>query len=226
MKKLTTAVLVILFTINFTSCSDNESITEAPQGDLLKSFTLKRDASGSYSLDYEIANNTNAISVKNEENKTNEIYLSNSEEITQRAYTQDFVLDNNSLKIGFVNANTDNRANIFVEDENITFSKDEEFLNTYSVKGNDDGTYQLDFVVNDGVKTEFVYNDETQTYEVHLSEGNANDNDFSSSLEKDANGVLKIDFVNHKNNNQNRSTVAKTGTTIRRPRVVVSLNGE
>ena len=122
-------------------------LTEQPQENLLKSFKLERDANGSYSLNYEVANNTDAISVKNEESKTNEIYLTNSEEIKQKRHSENFLLDNNKLKIGLVDANTNKRANISVEDENITFAKDGdvEFLNSYSVKGNDDGTYQLEF---------------------------------------------------------------------------------
>ena len=222
MKKLTTSFLVILLALNFTSCSDNEVITEQPQENLLKSFKLQRDASGRYSLDYEVADNTDAISVKNEANKTNEIYLRNSDDIQQKARSSEFKLDNNKLKIGFVDANTDKRANISVEDENITFGKNNEgeFLSTYSVKGNEDGTYQLDFAVNKNVKTEFVFNEAINTFEIHLSNGKSENNEFSRTLEMPEDGTLKIDFVNHRGN-QSRGYASKESVD-RKPAIIVS----
>ena len=185
MKQITTFLLITLFAFNFTSCSDNEVITEQPQENLLKSFKLNRDASGRYSLDYEVSENTDAISIKNEENKTNEIYLRNSDKVQQKSHAENFVLDNNNLKIGFVDANTEKRANISIEDENIIFGKDNEgeFLSDYSISMNGDGTYQLDFRVNSNVKTEFVYNESIETFEVHLSNGKGKSNEFSRALE-------------------------------------------
>ena len=228
MKKLTTSFLVLLLAFNFTSCSDNEVITEEPQQNLLKSFQLKRDASGRYSLDYEVADNTDAISVKNEANKINEIYLRNSEDVQQRTHSNEFMLDNNKLRIGLVDANTYKRANISVEDENITFGKgnDGEFLSTYSVKANEDGTYQLDFKVNGNVKTEFVYNESIETYEVHLSKGKGENKEFSRVLEMPENGTLNIDFVNHNDNQSNRGYASKETSTRRKPRVSIGNGSE
>ncbi|MGB0891376.1 MAG: hypothetical protein ACPGUU_03415 [Flavobacteriaceae bacterium] len=226
MKKLTTFLLVILLSLNFTSCSDNEVITEQPQENALKSFQLKRDASGRYSLDYEVADNTDAVSVKNIDNQTNEIYLRNSNDVQQRNHSNEFMLDDNKLKIGFVNANLVKGANISVEDENITFGKDNEgsFLSTYSVKSNEDGTYQLNFKVNSNVKTEFIYNEDIKTFEVHLSNGKAENNEFSRTLEMPEIGTLKIDFVNH-NENQSRAYSAKESVR-RKPRVSVGTGNE
>lgn len=219
MKKLTTSFLVILLSLNFTSCSDNEVITEQPQENALKSFQLKRDANGRYSLDYEVTDNTDAVSVKNIDNQTNEIYLRNSNDVQQRNHSNEFMLDDNKLKIGFVNANLVKGANISVEDENITFGKDNEgrFLSTYSVKSNEDGTYQLNFKVNSNVKTEFIYNEAIKTFEVHLSNGKAENNEFSRTLEMPETGTLKIDFVNH-NENQSKGYASKEETT-RKPKV-------
>ena len=226
MKKFTTFLLVISFTFSFTSCSDNEVITEQSQEKLLKSFKLERDASGRYSLDYEVADNTSAISVKNIENKTNEIYLRNSDDVQQRAHTNEFMLDNNKLRIGLVDANTNKRANISVEDENIILAKDngDQFLSTYSVKGNEDGTYQLDFKVNKNVKVEFVYNESIDTFEVHLSKGKGDDNQFSRALEISEKGTLNIDFVNHKGN-QSRGYAFKEETR-RKPRLAIGDGSE
>ena len=72
------------------------------------------------------------------------------------------------------------------------------FLKEYGLISNTDGTIQLDFEVNSNVKTEFIYNDDLATYEVHLSKGTSSESKFSRTLDIPDTGVLKLDFVNHK----------------------------
>ncbi|WP_347175142.1 hypothetical protein [Polaribacter uvawellassae] len=200
MKKLSVGFLAIVLAFSFASCSTNETDFETPQESLLKEVQLKRDASGSYSVDYVVANNTFSDVRKGINSSTNEVHLNKVSHNTQNQYRNDFTLDNNKLSIGFFDNETGKQMKFSVEDENITFAKgtSKKFLKEYGLTTNDDGTIQLDFEVNNNVKTEFVYNEDLATYEVHLSKGASSENKFSRALNVPDTGVLKLDFVNHK----------------------------
>lgn len=200
MKKLCVGFLAVVLAFSFTSCSTNESDLEIPQENLLKKAQIKRDASGAYYLNYVVADNTVSDVRKGLSSLTNEFYLSKVGYDTKDQYREDLTLNDNKLRIGFFDAETGKTTKFTIEDKNITFAKGEsrEFLRTYGLSINIDGTIQLDFEVNQNVATEFVYNDELQIYEVHLSKGISVGSVFSRTIEMPDNGVLKIDFVNHK----------------------------
>ncbi|MBA6156340.1 hypothetical protein H3Z83_07415 [Tenacibaculum sp. S7007] len=197
MKKL--APYFLVFSIIFTSCSSNENeVLEDTQEKLLQSYTLKRDANGAYSIDFNTTNNTDVTAIKNTDN-SNEIILSEVNHKTAVKHSNDFNIENDYLKIGFLEANQGKRTKISIEDENPTFAKGvTEFLNSYSITKNTDGTFQLKFKVNDNVNTDFVYNEDIETYEVHLSTGDSKQKDFSRTINLSSDDLLKIDFVNHK----------------------------
>ena len=200
MKKLSIGFLVIILTFSFASCSTNESDFEIPQEPLLKQAKLKRDASGAYSVDYVVANNTTSDVHKNINSLTNEVHLSKVNHDTKDQYRNDFVLENNKLRIGFFDNLTGKKMKFSIEDKNITFAKGvrTEFLKEYGLTTNIDGTFQLDFEVSSNVKTDFVFNESIATYEVHLSRGTSSESKFSRTLEVPDTGILKLDFVNHK----------------------------
>ena len=218
MKKLSVALLTVMFALSFGSCSEAE--LDIPQEKLLKSFELNRDANGAYSIDYDVADNTSATTLRNVNSKTNEIHLSKGGNDAKPSYKNDFSLENDLLKVGFFDDNSGKNASITIVDENIIFAKggdSGEFLKDYGVKSNGDGTYQLDFEVNNGVKTAFEYNKDIETYEVHLSRGNnISEKKFSRTLEMPDSNELRIDFVNNKN--------AGKGTVLeaeRKPRIII-----
>ena len=200
MKKLSVGFLAIVLAFSFTSCMTSESDFIPPKGPLLEEVTLQRDASGAYFVDYKVADNTISDVRKNFNSLTNEVHLSKVNRETKDQYRNDFTLDNNKLRIGFFDNETGKNMNITVEDENITLAKGKstKFLKEYSMSTNKDGTIQLNFEVNSNVKTEFVYNEDLATYEVHLSKGTSIENKFSRTLNVPNSGVLKLDFVNHK----------------------------
>lgn len=227
MKKLS-LILVLTFALGFASCSTNETEgIEQPQQELLQSYKLSRDASGRYSLDYDVADRTDVSNIKTQDN-ANDIVLTENAGATQNKHSNEFALEGNRLKIGFVEANSGKRTKITIEDKNITFGRGTsgEFLNNYSIGTNDDGTFQLNFTVNENVKTEFVYNETIETYEVHLSRGISEDgtDSFSRTLSVPENRVLKIDFVNHKTFVGRNITGVKEETTTRHPRSIIVLN--
>lgn len=220
MKNFTPYLLAL--SIIFASCSSNENeVLEKTQEKLLQSYTLKRDANGSYSIDFNTTNNTDVTAVKNIDN-SNEIILSEVNHKTATKHSNDFKIENDYLKIGFLEANKGKRTKISIEDENITFAKGvTEFLNSYSITKNTDGTFQLNFKVNDNVATDFVYNEDIETYEIHLEAGDSKQKDFSRTITLSSEDLLKIDFVNHKYSGKSEEEI----TDNKKPRVIIN-NGD
>ncbi len=230
MKKLSIGFLVIILTFSFASCSTNESDFEIPQEPLLKQAKLKRDASGAYSVDYVVANNTTSDVHKNINSLTNEVHLSKVNHDTKDQYRNDFVLENNKLRIGFFDNLTGKKMKFSIEDENITFAKGvvTRFLKEYDLSTNEDGTFQLNFKVNNNVKTEFMFNEDLATYEVHLSRGDSAENTFSRTLEVPDTGILKLDFVNHNKlfgkGVLSNGLLAKEKSISKIPRIIIDIN--
>ncbi len=200
MKKLCVGFLAVVLAFSFTSCSTNESDLEMPQENLLKKAQLKRDASGAYSVEYVVADNTVSDIRTDLNSLTNDFHLSKVGYDTKDQYREDLTLNDNKLRIGFFDNETGKSLKMTIEDENITFAKGNSttFLKTYGLATNDDGTIQLEFEVNNNVVTEFVYNEELGIHEVHLKKGTSAGNTFSRSLTIPDTGLLKLDFVNHK----------------------------
>ena len=218
MKKLGIGLLTIVFALSFGSCTTNDVDFEMPQESLLKSYKLKRDASGAYSIDYNVADNTVSDTRKSLNSLTNEIHLSKSILDSEKKYREEFSLENDKLQIGFFDAESGKKSRLMIEDENITFAKGNStnFLKTYGLATNDDGTIQLDFEVNSNVTTEFVYDEDLGVYEVHLRKGTAIDKVFSRALTIPDTGVLKLDFVNHKYSGKGLAE-----TTTRKPVIII-----
>lgn len=219
MNKITPLFLAL--TLIFASCSSTENDAELLQKNetKLKSYTLKRDAFGKYSLDFDVKENTEVNTFKNSD-KSNEIVLSESVQKQAQKHSNNFKLENDFLKVGFLEENNGKKTQITVEDENITFAKKgvTEFLNNYSVTKNEDGTFTLDFQVNENVQTEFIYNETKEIYEVHLSSGLTKSQNFSRTIEVPQSNVLKIDFVNHKHSARSEQQMELAG---KKPQIVI-----
>lgn len=201
MRKISVAILASIIVLSASSCSTNEGeVVDAMQAPLLKSYELKRNANGAYSIDFNVEEKTGVHSQKNLTSLTNEVHLSKVNYDAKDFYRENLSLDNSQLKVGFFDAETGQSTKIQVEDDNIKLAKGStpEFLKEYSLSANDDKSIQLEFEVNDNVQTEFKYNEELDIYEVHLSKGSSDEKIFSRAIEVSDTGVLKIDFVNHK----------------------------
>ncbi|TMM32077.1 hypothetical protein FDT66_01015 [Polaribacter aestuariivivens] len=227
MKSLKLFTLALLTTFAFSSCSNNETLLpEAESAKLLKSYKVKRDAKGSYSVDYNLPDNVRTETILNDKKNISEVYLYASEEGVSRRESQDLVIDGNTLKVSFVDTNVNNNPYLLIEDDNISLAKgkNENMLSEYSVSANEDGTFTLDFEVNKNVKVDFVYNEELNIHEVHLEAGKTSKTTYNRTLTKEERKVLRIDFVNHMNA-QSKSASKEELTIRRKPRVAVD-NGE
>lgn len=219
MKKITPLFLAL--TIAFASCTSEEK-TAFKEENLLKSYKIEKDVQGRYSVDYNVNSNVTTEFVKNSTTKENEIYLFTGKNANGKNFTEALLLENNKLKVGFVE-NNEKRKSLIIEDENIVLAKGQEnyeFLNSYSIEDLEDSQYKLKFEVKEGVNVTFEYNEAEDIYEVHLKEGTSNGVEFSKTYNKLPNTPLKIDFVNHINSGAARG-VQESQVRPRRPRMIV-----
>lgn len=218
MKKAINTVFTLLLVIGFTSCQTSEGIEGVDvSAKLLKSYSVKRDASGSYSLDYKLANGTAAESVQ--ENNTNQVNLYASDFQSRAINSQDLNNDNGNMNIEFVNTDLNTKSQITIIDDQI-YTKEaigRKFLSDYSITKNENGTFQLDFNVKKNVAVSFTYNKVAAVYEIHLEKGKATTATFSRTFTNENGEDLKVDFVNHLANNFARTEAAQP----RKPRMII-----
>tara|TARA_R110002126_G_scaffold291063_2_gene450214 strand:+ start:19030 stop:19701 length:672 start_codon:yes stop_codon:yes gene_type:complete len=223
MKKNSFLAVVAAITFVFSSCSSEEvSPLDNNQTSLLKSYKIKRDATGAYSVEFDVNENTKIDKLVDASQNKSEYLLSSSDIKTKEDFSHALLIDNDQLKVSIVDANTNQKSSISVIDDNIQLQRkgNSEMLAGYSVQGNEAGTFNLEFDVNDNVAVSFVYNETISTYEIHLEEGSSDNNSFSRTLEKEAGEPLKIDFVNHVNNPNAKST--ELAMITRKPEVIIN----
>ena len=78
--------------------------------------------------------------------------------------------------------------------------------------------YKLDFKVSNGISVDFTYNEDIDTYEIHLDNGKSSKKNFTKNFEKEAGKVLKIDFVNHYAGGTSKSELLEA---LRKPRIII-----
>lgn len=200
MKNLNVLALVVTMSLFLFSCSNEESmLPEEENTSLLKSYKISKDAEGNYSLNFDLNDNGAVDKVVDKTSNSKNFYLYSSENQMSKKITEDLVIDGEQLQVGFVDTRSDKSPTVTIIDDNITFAKTnkKDFLKEYSVEVNEDEEFLLDFTVNDGVLVNFIYNEETETYEVHLKEGKATEQSFAKVLEKEEGKQLKLNFVNY-----------------------------
>ena len=202
MKKICFSLLAIVLVLNIVSCSNDQSGVETPKGALLKKASIKRNASGKYTVAYETESHTISDRVK-VNSSSNEFHLSKVAYNTKNLHTEDVLLAENNLHISFIDHQNNMKTKWSVEDENMNFPKGaalENLLKSYALTISSNDEVQLSFEVEDNVSTEFSFNEETDTYEVHLREltSSAEETSFDRVLSlSDSGGGLRLDFVNH-----------------------------
>ena len=224
MKRIKFFAIAVIVSAVFTSCSSDDSMLPLEQkNELLKTYKLKRDASGAYSVDLNIDSNVKVNSVKDATTNTTELYLNLTDDnFTQKSNLQSgLFFDDENFKVDFISENSNKVPSISVFDDNVTYvqKSDTSFLKEFSITKNENGTYELDFKVIDNVSVDFVYNENINAYEIHLeanlkSQGNLN---FSRTLEKESDKLLQIHFVNH----LNESAKGAAESTKRKPIIII-----
>lgn len=224
MKKNSLLVFAIIASLVFSSCSSNEEsiIPSNSNSTLLKSFTLKRDASGAYSMDFDVTEKTKVEKVSNSSLSDKQFYLYSSDKSLFTKIEEELLIDNSQLKVGFVDTNNEvNNKSITVYDDNIILAKGNENskLKSYSITKNDDGLYDVVFEVKNNVAVNYVFNEKEDAFEIHLTNGKSGDTNFSTTLERKEGKLLTIVFVNYVGNSG-----AKTDdylTPIRKPVIII-----
>ena len=126
MKKLNFAIIAVLFSLVFSSCSSDEVLLQEEQSkELFKSYQLKRDANGAYSIDVQVGDYVNIGKVKNTDNNTNELYLSVSDDglIQKSDYGSDLWFNDESFKVELISDNFSKVSSISITDDNIKFAE-------------------------------------------------------------------------------------------------------
>ncbi|MBG7611591.1 hypothetical protein IU405_04935 [Polaribacter sp. BAL334] len=225
MKKSSLLVFAIIASLLFSSCSSNEEgiINTDVNAKLLKNFTVKRDASGAYSLDFNVTENTKVDKVANQNLNSNEFYLYSSENNSTTKIAEQLLIDNNQLKVGFIDTNSESKkASVTVYDDDITLAKGDlsSKLKSYSITKNDDGLYDVVFEVKNNVAVKYAFNEKEDAFEIHLTNGKSADANFSTTLEKKEGVPLKIVFVNYVGNTNAKSESTDL-TPIRKPVIII-----
>jgi hypothetical protein len=226
MKTIKLLTLTILSTFVLSSCSSNENLpSEASKTKLLKSYKVKRDISGAYSIVYDLEKNTSSEQVVNYKTRTNEFHFYESDFGTSKRVSDELFMDTEKLSISFIEANTYMKSNITIVDDvasnEKTNAKSTKMLSEYSVSKTGSGTFTLDFKVKDKVSVDFVYNEVLGVYEIHLEKGKSNATEFSRNFEKLEGEILRIDFVNHIKSYSIKGQMSKGMVVSRKPRVII-----
>ena len=69
----------------------------------------------------------------------------------------------------------------------------------------------------ENIETDFVYNEDTKTYEIHLETGEDNEREFFRTFTKEEDENLEIVFVNHFYDRSERNY----STLIRKPEIII-----
>ncbi|WP_334055829.1 hypothetical protein [Polaribacter sp. P097] len=222
MKTIKLIALFVTGSLTLASCSSDETSLEANQKtSLLKTYKIQRDASGAYSLDLNLSDNTKVDNFLDIDSNTKQYFLSESDQQTKSSLSDNLTISDTNMKIAFVDAATNKDEYLYVEDDNITLSAKSNKvrrLKDYSIVAESDGTYTLDFKVKNKTNVSFVFNSELQAYEVHLEKDKkATTTDFSRTLEKNEGEPLTIHFVNHKEGSSNKGMAV----LIRKPIIII-----
>lgn len=196
-----------------TSCSPEEVMSDADTSNskMLESFEIKRNTDGSYALTHEVREGV-ASEYTNEKDQ-NEIFLYSDETANKAQDSQDYNVEDNKLNLVFADENNTSLPQINITDFNTEQKSDDlDLLDTYAINFNQDGTVQLDFKVETGVDVSFGYNNDENIHDIYLTEGNSTQLDYSKNYAKEADGSLRVDFVQ----------MSDKSTETKKPRVIVS----
>ena len=200
MKKLSLTTIALTLILGFSSCTQDDTVLEEPNAEaLLKAYKIQKNSNGEYSLDMKLKDGVGSENIKDKVTNTNNIYLYSSEYQTQSKVNQELAVENGQLKIGFNDTKRQKQSYITILDDKIVYSKDNnEYLESYSIDGNEDGSYDLTFKVKDNIGVNFIYNEDEDAYEIHLNEDEkAVESDFFQTFNKESGEDLKLVFVNH-----------------------------
>ena len=225
MKKINLLGLLVVLSLAFTACSEDSVIAEQQKESLVKKVEVKKDYNGDYYLDFTTKADAKVDRTFDQTTNSNQFFVSSSSVKSNRVFSEGLILKDSELKIGFVDMSSSNGGkSITLIDDNIALAKgNDRGLTSYNITSQEDGLITLDFTVSNGISVDFSYNEEIDTYEIHLNNGKTSNTSFSRNFEKEDGKVLRIDFVNHY---KNQSSKSETLEAERKPRVVIDTMSE
>lgn len=224
MKNFKSIIVMVTISMGLMSCSSEEIFTpEDTTNKLLENYTVKRDATGAYSLDYNLGNNAEASLSKDKRSNSNDFYLYSSDNQSEKKFKEALALQGDGLKVGFTDMENGTKSSMTILDNDVQFSRDadEEFLVDYSVTNNGDGSVSLNFNVESNIVVNFVYNGDTNAYEVHMHEGTNNQVSYNQTYAKEDGVPLNIEFISFADDNTSRDESANLVQISDRPKVII-----
>jgi hypothetical protein len=226
MKNLSLPIFVLITTLIFSSCSqDDTTFLEEPSSELFGKVMLSRNASGAYTLDLETSNDVTSSFTNDDKANSLDIDLFSdtgavSEIISEPVSTG----SQDQFLLNFKNTITNRTFKLTVQDKDIKFSRtelneEEDHLNSYSVVDNGDNTFDLNFTVDALVDVDFTQDEDTGEYLIHLEPGEGSQSEFSMTFERQEGQTTDIAFVNYYSSESARVTTSTN--RIRRPKVSV-----
>ncbi|HHB52477.1 MAG TPA: hypothetical protein ENK75_05485 [Saprospiraceae bacterium] len=199
-----------------TSCSTEENINEQVNSNdrMLESFIVKKNADGSYALTTNVRDGVGTLFY--DDAVENQVHLVVDNTTARNSKTHNYDVTDKHLNITFISEDENNQPKLSIEDDNTqSTSRTTDFglLNTYAIVSNEDGSIQLDFEVKDGVDVSFGYNDNENVNDIYLVENaNATNVSYSKNYAAEADGSLRIDFI--------QTTATSRETDTKKPRIV------
>ena len=226
MKNLSLPIFVLITTLIFSSCSqDDTTFLEEPSSELFGKVMLSRNASGAYTLDLETSNDVTSSFTNDDKANSLDIDLFSdtgavSEIISESVSTG----SQDQFLLNFKNTITNRTFKLTVHDKDIQFSRtelneEEDHLNSYSIVDNGDDTFDLNFTVDALVDVDFTQDEDTGEYLIHLEPGEGSQSEFSMTFERQEGQTTDIAFVNYYSSESARVTTSTN--RIRRPKVSV-----
>ncbi len=187
----------------FYSCSnDDTQLEESVSSEMpLKSYTLSKDANGSYTLDYNVADGIDTEISKS--SGVNNVLLNKGTNTTNNNSTK-LNLENDQLTVDFITENGVDIPSIGLLDtpltstanKGTTMGKSPNDLTSYQISLLENGEYLLEFTLSDNSVPSFEFNEAENRHEVVIREGdNKGVNSYSKKYTKLEDVQLRIIFV-------------------------------
>ena len=226
MKNLSLPIFVLITTLIFSSCSqDDTTFLEEPSSELFGKVMLSRNASGAYTLDLETSNDvTSSFSNDDKANSLDIDLFSDTGAVSEIISEPVSTGSQDQFLLNFKNTITNRTFKLTVQDKDIKFSRTElneqdDHLSSYSIVDNGDNTFDLNFSVDALIDVDFTQDEDTGEYLIHLEPGEGSQTDYSMTFERQEGQTTDIAFVNYYSSESGRVTTSTNRR--RRPEVSV-----
>ncbi len=219
MKNLSLSIFVLIITLVFSSCSQEETtFLEEPSSELFGKVVLSRDASGAYTMNLETSNDIASSINNNDKANSLDIDLYSETGAKKQNITESMTAgseDRFSVNLNNMISNRTSKLTIFDKDIQFSKTEEEDHLTSYSVVDNGDNTYDVNFTVDASIEVDFTQDEATGDYMIHLEPGNGSQSEYTVTFQKEEGENLHIAFINYYSSDSSRTT----STTRRRPEV-------